>query len=125
MDGFVGSFENPDKTIPYAHGSVEVVKLGGGSVNFQTLTPGWRWSNDLRPILGTDSCPARHVGYCLTGQLHVELDDGGALDIKAGDLFIIPPGHDGWTVGDDTCTLLDWGAMAIQPAPAGSDGGRA
>ena len=79
----------------------------------------------MRPILGTASCPNRHVGYCLTGRLHVDLDGGGVLDIKAGDLFIIPPGHDGWTVGDETCTLLDWAGMAITPAPAETDGVRA
>lgn len=124
MDEFARSFASPDRTVPFAHGSLEVVNVPGGSVGFMTMHPGWRWSNDLRAIVGTDTCHTRHVGYCLAGQLHVELDDGATFDITAGELFVIPPGHDAWVVGDATCTILDWGAMTSAPAPAEHEGVR-
>lgn len=120
MDEVARSFEGPDKTITYEHGFLETVNVAGtgGAVTRMVMEAGWRWTHDLRPIIGSDTCQARHVGYCLEGSLHVQLDDGGTLDITAGDLFVIPPGHDAWTVGDQACTILDWGSMATKAAPA-------
>ena len=63
-----------------------------------TFQPGWCWSNDLRPLLGTDSCPVRHLGYVLSGRLHVQLDDGSTLDLEPGQVVEIPPGHDAWVI---------------------------
>jgi hypothetical protein len=66
-------------------------------------------SNDVRPLMSTDSCPVLHVGYVLSGGLHVRMHDGSTLDLEPGEVFEIPPGHDAWVVGDDPCRLLDWG----------------
>jgi class 3 adenylate cyclase len=62
--------------------------------------PGWRWSNDVRPIAGTAQCEHRHVGFVISGQLHVVMNDGATMDFVAGDIYEIPPGHDAWVVGD-------------------------
>jgi hypothetical protein len=60
-------------------------------------------------MIGTDSCPVRHMGYVLSGRLHVRMNDGSTLELEPDEVFEIPPGHDAWVVGDDPCRLLDWG----------------
>ena len=119
MDEVARSFEGPDKTVSMQHGSLEVVNVAGtgGWVSRLAMHPGWRWTTDMGPMAGTETCQTRHVGYCLEGSLHVALDDGATLDINAGDLFVIPPGHDAWVNGEQTCTILDWGSMATTAAP--------
>jgi hypothetical protein len=113
------NFAESAQTTRFTHGREDVVDLLGKSVGLQTFEPGWRWSNDVRPLVGTEQCPFVHLGYMLSGQLHVELQDGGTLDLRTGDVFSIPPRHDAWVVGDETVRLLDWGGKAkeyAQPA---------
>jgi len=86
----------PDKT------RVDVVRLGGTTAARMTFEPGWKWSDCVKPVAGTDSCQARHVGVVSTGQLHVEHEDGTTLDLAPGDAYVIEPGHDAWVLGDDT-----------------------
>ncbi|MDP9222473.1 MAG: cupin domain-containing protein [Actinomycetota bacterium] len=90
--------------------------MAGVPVGIATFRPGWRWSNDIRPLTGTDRCEVFHVGYALSGRLHVELADGSTLDIEPGDAFEIHPGHDAWVVGDEPCVILDWGGKACEYA---------
>ena len=115
MQVFARNFGRPDGTTTFPNGCEEVVDVQGTAVGRLTLRPGWRWSNDVRPLIGSDSCPAQHTGYCLSGSLHVEMDHGATLEIGPGDLYSIPPGHDAWVVGSDTCTLLDWAEKAKKP----------
>jgi quercetin dioxygenase-like cupin family protein len=85
---------------------------GGVTVGSGVVEPGWRWSEHARPIAGTDSCQAAHTGYILSGRMHVVMDDGTDGHAGPGDAFVIPPGHDAWTVGDDPCVFLDFSGMA-------------
>ena len=78
MQVFARSFGTPDTTTTFPNGCEEVVEVQGGTVARLTLRPGWRWSNDVRPLMGSESCPKQHAGYCLSGSLHVEMDDGTA-----------------------------------------------
>ena len=116
MRGSTRSFERPDDMTSFPNGSERIVDLDGIPVGLATFEPGWRWSNDLRPIVGTDRCPFVHRGYVVSGQLHVELADGSAIDVGPGQLFGIEPGHDAWVVGDEPCTILDWGGKAREYA---------
>jgi hypothetical protein len=104
------NFGSPDEVrqMPNDHGRGELVHLGDMTVGRGELAPGWRWSNDIRPIAGTTSCEFEHRGVALEGRLHVELDDGEAFDVKAGDAYLIPPGHDAWVVGDEPYRSIDW-----------------
>lgn len=111
------------KTMDFPHGHEDFVEVDGASVGLTTFEPGWRWSNDLRPIVGTDSCPFVHRGYMLAGNLYVEIEDGTTLDLHAGDVFVIPPHHDAWVVGDSAVTLLDWGGKAREYAQPGAIAG--
>jgi hypothetical protein len=125
MRGVARSFEETAEVNEFPNGHQRVVQVRGMPVGLATFQPGWRWSNDLRPMMGTDRCPVLHVGYALSGRLHVELEDGSTLDVAQGDVCEIPPGHDAWVVGDEPFVLLDWGGRVreyAQPA-AGSAGG--
>lgn len=105
-----GSIESPDEVRPFrAHGHSDVVSLPGFTIGRSTYEPGWRWSEDVRPIVGGDLCQVRHTGMFLQGQMTVKSDDGSTLTYGAGDVFVIEPGHDAWVEGDEECVLLDTG----------------
>ena len=74
--------------------------------------PGWRWSEDVKPIAGTDSCQVHHTGICISGSMTVRYDDGGEMTIGPGDVVDLAPGHDAWTLGDEPCVILDTGVAA-------------
>jgi hypothetical protein len=116
MQASARSFEQPDDTTRFPNGHEDIVDVRGRVVGLATFGPGWRWSNDVRPLVGTDSCPLVRVGYMLSGRLHVQMGDGSTLDLEPGEVFEIPPGHDAWVVGDDPCRLLDWGGKAREYA---------
>ena len=102
------SFSQADETREFGHGRVEVLKVGGSAVTRTTFQPGWKWSNDVKPIVGTEQCMLDHLGYVVSGRLHVRLSDGTEGEAGPGDIFAISPGHDAWVVGDEDCVLLDW-----------------
>ena len=106
------SLDQPDETRPFkAKGKVEIVKLGSVNVGRGTFEPGWRWSEHVKPIAGTESCEAAHTGYCISGRMTVRMDDGTEDSVGPGDAFTIAPGHDAWTVGNESCVLLDFSGM--------------
>ncbi|KRA37672.1 cupin [Nocardioides sp. Root614] len=107
------NMNTPHETRPFqAHGHMDVVTLDDFTLGRGVFEPGWRWSEDVKPIAGTDSCQVRHTGFCVSGQMTVSFDDGTEMDIGPGDVVLIQPGHDAWTVGDEPCVLLDSGVMA-------------
>ena len=108
MGAFAKRFAEPEDTTRFPHGQEDVVTTGGLAIGRATFEPGWRWSNDIKPLKKTDSCPVYHEGYMLSGHLHIETDDGQVLDLRAGDVYSIEPGHDGWVVGDEPVVMLDW-----------------
>src|SRR5690606_24270905 len=108
------SLQTPDETREFDHGMIELVTAGENNAARATLRPGWRWSEHVRPIVGGDSCQVHHTGYCLAGRLGIRMEDGTELVIGAGEVYDIPPGHDGWVVGDESCVMIDW-------SPAGKD----
>jgi len=99
-----------------AHGHAELANAGAVSVLRGELEPGWRWSNDVAPMAGTTSCQVHHLGYIQSGSMRVRLDDGTERELKAGDLFDLPPGHDAWVTGDVPCVMLDVSADATRYA---------
>lgn len=108
MELIVKSLDDPDEAREFSKGNDAYVTLGSLHIGRGALQPGWRWSNDIRPVVGTTSCEMPHIGYVLSGVLHVETDDGASVDLKAGDAFTIPAGHDAWVVGDEPAVMLDW-----------------
>jgi class 3 adenylate cyclase len=110
------TFATPDVVRSFPLGHVDVVNLDETYVARLTWEPGWRWSKDVAPVVKTASCQNRHVGYVLSGSLHVLMDDGSELDIGAGDAFEIPPGHDAWVVGDGAFDTVEFASAAIYGA---------
>lgn len=102
------SFQAPDETRVFPHGRAEIVKIGGGEVGRLVFEPGWRWSNDVQPIAGTDSCQAPHFQYHVSGRLVIRMDDGMELEAGPGDITSLPSGHDAWVVGDEPVVTVDF-----------------
>jgi len=98
----------------FPRGRVEVVTVGTTTVTRSTMEPGWRWSECVKPIAGTDSCQVQHNGSAISGHIRVRQDDGTEIEINPGDAYSIPPGHDGWVVGDEP-----WVGVDFSPTMAG------
>lgn len=106
-------FESADEVRPFTDGKgrIEVVELAGSSAARGVFEPGWRWSQHVKPLSQTDTCEVEHVGVVMEGRMKVEMDNGEELELKPGDAFHIPPGHDAWIVGEEQCVLLDFAGM--------------
>ncbi len=102
------SFGTADEVREFPHGRVEIIKMGGGEVGRLILEPGWRWSNDVKPIANTESCLAPHFQYPVSGQLAIRMDDGHEFVAGPGDITSLPSGHDAWVVGDEPVVTVDW-----------------
>jgi mannose-6-phosphate isomerase-like protein (cupin superfamily) len=110
------SIRTPDETSTFDNGKLEVVTLSDVVFAKATFEPGWRWSQSLKPIQGTDSCQVHHHGYVVSGRLHITMEDGSEAEVGPGDVVTIPPGHDAWTVGDEPCVFLDFSTQVVQSA---------
>lgn len=108
------SLDNPEEVRPFKEdsGQLELVNLAGGAVGRATFKPGWQWSKHVKPIAGTDSCQAPHMGYFISGRMKIVMDDGEEEEFGPGDFMVCPPGHDAWIVGDETCVVIDWQGFA-------------
>jgi quercetin dioxygenase-like cupin family protein len=108
------SLDAPEETRPFedGKGKLELVNVDTGPVGRATFESGWRWSKHVKPIAGTDSCQAAHLGYYISGRMHVVMDDGEEAEFGPGDFAIIPAGHDAWIVGDEPCVVIDWQGFA-------------
>ena len=102
------SFKTSDEIREFTHGRAEILNFGGSDVGRLILEPGWRWSNDVKPIAGTESCEAPHFQYHVSGRLAIRMDDGTEMVAEAGDITSLPSGHDAWVIGDEPVVVVDW-----------------
>ncbi len=114
------SFRAADETRLFPNGRAEIVKIGSGEVGRYVFEPGWRWSDDVKPIARTDSCTAPHFQYHVSGALAIRMDDGREFVAGPGDVTSLPSGHDAWVVGDEPAVTVDWFGAGAYAAP-GSD----
>ena len=108
------SFDSPDETRSPEKTKVDVLKIGNVSVGRATFQPGWKWSECIKPVVGTDSCQARHVGTVVSGRLHIVHEDGSEGDASPGDAYVIEPGHDAWVVGDEPFVAFEFEAQTVE-----------
>jgi quercetin dioxygenase-like cupin family protein len=94
------NFQQPDEIQTPPNLKIENIRMGDVTVSKQTYQPGWKWSEHIKPIAGTDSCQVHHVGVWVSGRMHVRADDGQEIEYGPGDVADIPPGHDGWVIGN-------------------------
>ena len=108
------TFDSPDETRTPDKTRVDVVRMGGATAARMTFEPGWKWSECVKPVAGTDSCQARHVGVVQAGRLHVKHDDGTEIEVARGETYVIEPGHDAWVIGDETFVGYEFETKAAE-----------
>ncbi|MFA6561843.1 MAG: cupin domain-containing protein [Verrucomicrobiia bacterium] len=104
-------FAEPDEVREFPKGRLELVKIGGATVGRATFEPGWSWAKCVQPIAQTESCQAAHFQYHVSGVMRVRMDDDREFDCKAGDVSLLPAGHDAWVVGDEPVVVIDFQGM--------------
>ena len=106
------SFSVPDEVRKFDKGKLELVNIGGATIGRAVFEPGWRWSTSVKPIVNTKSCEAPHFQYHVSGTIRVLMDDGTEKEFKAGDVSLLPSGHDAWVVGNEPVVVVDFQGMA-------------
>jgi quercetin dioxygenase-like cupin family protein len=101
-DVILKRFETPDETRQFEKGKFELLHIGGMTIGRATYEPGWKWSVHVGPLVGKKLCDVEHVGMVLSGRAVAAMADGRVVEMKAGDVFYIGPGHDSWVVGDES-----------------------
>jgi quercetin dioxygenase-like cupin family protein len=106
LDVILKRFEHPDELRTFGKGKFEIIRIGGMTIGRATYEPGWKWSVHVGPDLGAKSCSVEHVGVVVSGRATAAMDDGRVIEMKPGDVFYIPPGHDSWVVGNEPYVSL-------------------
>ena len=107
------SFDSPDEVRTPPKAKVEVVKIGESVVSRITYYPGFRWTTDIKPVVGTDLCQVNHFGYVLSGHAVIRMADGTETTLDPGNVGTIPAGHDAWVVGDEPFVSLDFSGVKL------------
>ncbi len=105
-------FAEPDEIRRFEKGTFEIVHIGGMTIGRATYEPGWRWSTHVGKALGQVECGVEHVGMVLSGCATAAMSDGTVIELHAGDIFHIPPGHDSWVVGSEPYVSLHFSGAA-------------
>jgi len=105
------SFRTPDEVREFPNGRLELTNIGGATIGRAIFEPGWRWATSVQPIAKTSSCEAPHLQYHVAGVLRIRMDDGTEFDCRAGDVSLLPSGHDAWVIGDETVIVVDFQGM--------------
>ena len=106
------NMDTPDEVRSPEKTRVDVVTVGNSEVGRLTLQPGWRWSECIKPVVGTDSCQAEHLGYSISGRMHVSHEDGTTVEIGPGEAYVIAPGHNAWVLGDEEFVGVEFKSAA-------------
>ncbi len=101
-------FAVPDDVRTFPQGRLELVSIGGSEIGRLVLEPGWRWSEHVKPVAGTELCEAPHFQYHVSGTLRIRTADGTEFDAVPGQVTSLPSGHDAWVVGSDPVVVVDW-----------------
>lgn len=115
----IKSIEKPDDRRDFPRGHLEVVNLSGLVFGKATFEPGWRWTESVKDIAGTDLCQVHHNGYVVQGRMRVQMQDGSEGEVGPGDVFVVEPGHDAWVLGDEPCIMFDFAGGIGEYAKAG------
>ncbi len=108
------NFDSPDETRTPPKTRVDVVRTGSAVAARLAFEPGWRWSECVKPVVGTEKCQVHHIGFIQSGTMHVVHDDGVELDLGPGSAYEIQPGHDAWIVGDESCIAYEFESKAAE-----------
>ena len=109
-----GDFDSPDESRTRDKMRVDVVRMGATTAARMTLEQGWRWSECVKPVVGTESCQVHHVGVVSSGRLAIRHEDGTELEIGPGEAYVIEPGHEAWVVGDERFVGFEFEPQAAE-----------
>jgi hypothetical protein len=87
---------------------LDVGRAGDARVKRLIYPPGFHWSKDMKPAVGTDFCMHAHVGFLAHGEIHIEYSDGCIIEHRAPQIVAIDPEHDGWVVGKEPVVLIEF-----------------
>jgi hypothetical protein len=104
----IKSMNRPDESRTPEKTEVSVVHLGDATVARLTAQPGWSWAECIKPVVGTESCQAAHLGYVVSGRIRITADDGTEADVGAGDSYRLEPGHHARVMGDEALVALEF-----------------
>ena len=113
----VKNFGTPDEVREFPFGHIEITNIGGATIGRAVFEPGWKWSTSVQPIVKTKSCEAAHFQYHVSGTLLVKMDDGKIFECHAGDISLLPSGHDAWVVGNEPAVVVDFQGMIDYAKP--------
>jgi hypothetical protein len=112
LDVMLKRFDQPDETRTFPKGKFDLVRIGGMAIGRATYQPGWKWSVDVGRPAGLRYCRIEHVGIVVAGRAVAAMEDGQVVEMNAGDLFYIAPGHDSWVVGDEAYVSIHFTGAA-------------
>lgn len=107
----VKNFAKPDEVRTFPKGRLELIKIGGATIGRAIFEPGWRWSESVQPLAKTKSCEAPHFQYHVSGEVKIRMDDGMEFVCRAGDVSLLPSGHDAWVEGTEPAVVVDFQGM--------------
>jgi hypothetical protein len=107
-------FDSADETRTPDKTRVDVVRMGATTAARLTFEPGWRWSECIKRVVGTESCQVRHVGVVNSGRMVIKHDDGTEVEIGPGHVYVIEPGHDAWVIGDEGFVGFEFESRAAE-----------
>ena len=113
------NIDQPDDKFDFDHGEVRMVRVGDATIGRAVFSPGWTWSADVKPLVGTSSCELAHTGYVVSGRMGIRMNDGTEAEFGPGDAHYVSPGHDAWVVGEEPLVIIDFTGPA-QLAGGGS-----
>ena len=105
------NLRSPEESIVFPGIREDMVEIGGFTISRSVTDPGWCWSEHMQPFVGGDWCEARHIGVVVSGAWGARLRDGTVVEFGPDDAYDVPPGHDGYTIGDEPCVLIEWSGM--------------
>src|SRR3954466_4276500 len=97
--------DKADERRDFPRAKLEVLNLSGLVFAVASFEPGWRWTESVGPIAGTELCEVHHNGYIVEGRMRLRMRDGSEAEVGPGDVFVCPPGHEAWVVGDEQCVV--------------------
>ena len=114
VDVILKRFDKPDEIRTFPKGKFEIVHIAGTTIGRATYEPGWRWSECIKPVAGTESCQLHHVGTVASGQLRIRHNDGTEVEVGSGDAYVIEPGHDAWVIGSEPFVAYEFDSGAAE-----------
>ena len=106
LDVILKRFEQPDEVRRFEKGKFEVIHIGGMTIGRASYEPGWKWSEHVGKETGQKTCAVEHIGMVISGRATAAMDDGRVIEMNAGDVFYIAPGHDSWVIGNEPYVSL-------------------